>query len=93
MKVVRMKSNPNMIIFTNHDRIDEEKLFRQVKSLLDQNSSVSWGRATDGPSEDLLEGKIDGLSFTLIYDLNYGPEIYSDSEDAIRQLQEYLNGV
>lgn len=93
MEAVRMKNRPHTMVIANYDRIDEKVLYQQVKHLLDQNPSVSWGDITTGPSEDLQEGKIDGFPFTLIYDLNYGTEIHSDSEEAIQRLQEYLNGI
>lgn len=91
MKVFQMDSRPNALLFTNYDRIDEELLYQQVKDMLEQNPSVSWGEKISGPSEELQQCNIEGFPFLLIYDFDYGTEIRSDTEDAIQKLIKYFN--
>ena len=62
-------------------RQDEAILFESIMKTLQNRAGVEIGRKQTGPSEDYYKCTIDGLEFTLFYDIDYGVSIYA--EDSI----------
>lgn len=93
MKVFQTDCRPGILSFTNYERIDEDKLYQKIAERLKANPSVSFGEKITGPNEEILECHIDGFSFDLVNDLDYGAEIHSKSQEAIQKLSEYFGTV
>lgn len=90
MKTFQMDGKPEILEFTNYDREDEEILFDKIMKRLNSNPGIVIGKKQMGPSEDFYSCTLDGLPFTLCFDLDYGPHIYSENSEAIKQLIKYF---
>lgn len=86
MKTYQLDNKPNMLGFTNYQRIDEEELFNGILSCLQDNPDVEIGVKKTGPSEDSYHCSLSGSSFTLLYDIDYGASIYCDKPDTMQEL-------
>ena len=93
MKVFQIHDRPNVLSFTNYERVSEEVLYSQVEENLKENPLVSYGKKISGPSEEIQEYRIDGYPFCLVNDFDYGIEIHSESQEAISKLLEYFEMV
>lgn len=91
MKTFQMDNNPNILEFTNYERIDEEEFFNSVLYRLKKNPNVEIGEKQVGPSEDYYNCKLQNLPFVLFFDIDYGTSIKSDSLEVIKNLIEYFN--
>lgn len=90
MRTYQMNGKPEILEFTNFERIDEEKLFSNVYERLKENSDISVGEKQTGPSEDFYKCTLSGLPFTLFCDIDYGPSIYTESPEVIQKLINYF---
>lgn len=90
MKTYQIDGKPNDLWFTNYDRVEEEVLFQSVMDKLNLNPDIHVEKKQTGPSEDFYQCSISGLPFILLYDLDYGVSIKSESQLAIRKLKEYF---
>lgn len=86
-----MSHKPNVIEFSNYDRVDESIIFQNVFDLLSKNKDVVIGGKTIGPSENIYKCSIAKDIFELHYDIDYGVNIISDSSQAISKLMQYFN--
>jgi hypothetical protein len=91
MKAFQTSNKPNVIGFTNYDRVDEGIIFQNAIEMLQSNETVIIGEKNIGPSEDYYKCSIDDKPFTFFYDVNYGASIVSDDKVAIQKLMEYFN--
>lgn len=91
MRVYRVSGKENKLFFTNYKRISEDLVFNEIKDILGSNSSILMGDKTIRPSEDIYKCKIEDLDFDLVYDIDYGGSIYSESKEAINKLENILN--
>lgn len=91
MRVYKVLDGRNELLFTNYKGIDEEIVFNEIKDILSKNSLIKIGDKIIGPSEDIYRCSISGQDFDLIFDIDYGGSIYSNSEEAINMLEDILN--
>lgn len=91
MKTFQMDGRPDVIEFTNYDRIDELELFKGILSKLQNSPDVEIGKKEIGPSEDYYHCFLSGKPFMLIYDLDYGTRIWSDQPEVIDKLIKGLS--
>ncbi|MEG2354251.1 MAG: hypothetical protein RSB70_06430 [Clostridium sp.] len=91
MKVYKEKNTKDKLYFTNYNRLDEEEVFNSIMDTLKAVQTVSIGSKKVGPSEDVYECNINGVGFSLVYDIDYGGLIQSDSQEALKLLEEILN--
>lgn len=90
MRIFQMNGRPDLLEFTNYERVDEEILFEQILEKLQCNPNVVIGERQIGPSEDFYNCSIGKFPFTLVYDLVYGPSVHSENPEAIKKLIEYF---
>lgn len=90
MKTFQMDGKSEILEFTNYDREDESVLFDRIMKRLKDNPGIVIGKKRMGPSEDFYNCTMDDLSFTLCFDLDYGPHIYSENPEAIKKLIKYF---
>nr|WP_314460709.1 hypothetical protein [uncultured Clostridium sp.] len=90
MRTYQMNGKPEILEFTNYERLDEEKLFSNVYEKLKENSDISIGEKKTGPSEDFYKCTLLGSPFTLFFDIDYGPSIYAESPEVIQKLINYF---
>jgi len=90
MKTYQMNGKPENLEFTNYERIDEEELFSKVYERLKENPDISIGKKQMGPSEDFYECTFSDASFTLFFDIDYGPSIYAENPEVIKELIQYF---
>lgn len=91
MKTYQIDGKPNVLEFTNYQRISESELFQCVMETLRRKADVRIGEKQTGPSEDFYLCTLSGQPFTLLYDVDYGPSIHSKDLNVIQELQEYFN--
>ena len=91
MKTFQISGRPEIIGFTNYDRISEDELFQQIFKKLEGMSEVEIGSRQMGPSEDFYECSFMGEPFTLYHDMDNGSSIYCDSPDVISKLIKLLD--
>lgn len=91
MRVYRVSGKENKLFFTNYKRISEDLIFDKIKEILSSNSSILMGDKTIRPSEDIYKCKLEDLDFDLVYDVDYGGSIYSESKEVINKLENILN--
>ena len=84
-----MDGSPCHIYFKNKTFIPEHQLFLQIKEAL-VDAGVKIGKAFMGPSEDLYNCEWKGKSFSLIYDIDYGPCLYVEDPELRGLLLEQL---
>lgn len=92
MKAFKMKNDENRLYFTNHDRISEDIILKNVLDKLKENPSFVENEIITGPSEDIRNCIIDDYEFRIIQDIDYGVMIYSDDMATIESLEKYFNG-
>lgn len=90
MKVFQMEGKPNIIEFTNYERIPEKELFQKVFLRLKQLQGVKIGQRQTGPSEDTYQCLLGDSSFTLIYDIDYGTSIYAEDKNTVKKLIDFF---
>lgn len=90
MRTYQMNGRPEILEFTNYERMDEEKLFSNVYERLKENSDISIGEKQTGPSEDFYECTFSGSPFTLFFDIDYGPSVYAESPEVMQELIHYF---
>lgn len=86
MRTFQTDERPDILEFTNYNRIDESELFKNILSKLQENPDVEIGEKEIGPSEDYYHCFLSGKPFMLIYDLDYGSRIWSDQPEVIEKL-------
>ncbi|NCC00829.1 MAG: hypothetical protein EOM34_09135 [Clostridia bacterium] len=91
MRRYQISGRPEILGFTNYQRVDEKLLFDDVLHRIKANVDIEMGSKKISPSEEYYLCRISGLPFTLIFDLNYGPSIWSESPEAICKLKNYFN--
>jgi len=91
MRVYKLSDEKDKLYFTNYNRVDDEIVFNQVKDILIKNPMINIGDKIIGPSEDIYKCNISGQSFELIFDIDYGGLIHSNSEEALKILEDILN--
>lgn len=91
MRVYKLSDKKNQLYFTNYNRVDEEIVFNQVKDILSKNPIINIGDKTIGPSEDIYNCTISGQSFELIFDIDYGGLIHSNSQKTLKILEDIIN--
>lgn len=91
MKTYQITGRPEILEFTNYERIDEEELFSKVYERLKESPDIDMGKKQTGPSEDFYECTLSDVPFTLFYDIDYGPSIYAKSPEVIKELIQYFD--
>ncbi len=90
MNTYQIDGKPEILGFTNLKRVDEEEFFAGILEKLKENPNISVGEKKTGPSEDTYECSISDIPFILLYDVDYGPSIYAENQEAIRNLKQYF---
>lgn len=91
MRTFRTQYDKNKLFFTNYKRIDEEIVFNEIMQLLKDNPDVKISDKEIAPSKDMYKCSISDEGFELIFDIDYGGYIYSDSEKILEILEKILN--
>lgn len=87
MKVIRQQ---NQLFFQNFERRNEREIFDEVAELLRQQDFLSLSKEKMLPYCDMIEGKYNGQSFTLAYDLDYGTDITCHDKGTLKKLEDIL---
>ncbi|MEG2123155.1 MAG: hypothetical protein RRZ63_04895 [Clostridium sp.] len=91
MKIFQMDGEPRKLEFTNYERVSELQLFNQVLKKLKDNPGIVIVEKQILPSQEIYYCSISGSKFILFYDINYGPSVYVDDPDSIKNLIEYFD--
>lgn len=91
MRVYKNQNQKDKLWFTNYKRLDEEIVFNDIMNILKNVNSVSIGNKVVGPSEDIYRCNISNEEFELVFDIDYGGYIQSNSEKALDILEKILN--
>ena len=91
MRTYQTKNSKDKLFFTNYNRIDEQVVFDEIVGILKRNPCIILGEKTIGPSEDIYKCKISDEKFELVFDIDYGGYIQSESEKAIKEIENILN--
>ncbi|MFQ9978635.1 hypothetical protein [Clostridium cadaveris] len=91
MRTYKTKNESNKLFFTNYKRIDEEEVFNEIKTILYNNPLIMIEEKKVYPAEDIYPCKILDKDFELVYDIDYGGYIYSNSDEVISLLEKILN--
>ena len=90
MKAFKMKNDEKRLYFTNYNREPEDIILKKVLKVLKQNKTFVINENIMGPSEDIMECTLEGNNFSLVYDIDYGPFIYSDDKSVIDKLIKFF---
>lgn len=90
MKAIRMTTDRNKICFQNFERIDESEIFQEAGDKL-KKSGALLSEVKELPFSDEINGELDGVSFNLLLDLNYGAELRCTDEKITEKLIQILN--
>lgn len=91
MRTFRTQDDKNKLFFTNYKRIDEEIVFNEIMQILKDNPNIKISDKEIAPSEDMYRCSISDKGFELIFDIDYGGYIYSNSEKTLEILEKILN--
>ena len=91
MRVYKTESSKDKLFFANYKRIDEEIVFSEIKDILNNTPTITIGDKMIGPSEDIFKCSISGKAFELVFDIDYGGYIYSNSQKTLKSLEDILN--
>lgn len=91
MRAFQMDGKPDIIEFTNYDRVPEPEIFNQVKERLEEIPGLKIGEKKIGPCEDYYPCSLFNTPFTLFYDMDYGTSIYAEDSGLIKKLIGFFN--
>lgn len=75
----------------NYERIDESVLFDKVVKLISSEPGVSILDRRTEPTEDIVNGSLDGVSFSVIFDSGYDlTEILCDNDQIREKLRRIV---
>ena len=91
MKTYRMDSEPTRLGICNYERKDDEIIFHELMDILNKDKNIILSEKKEFPYCDIIDGNCEKGTFVVIYDLNYGSEIKSDSKDVLDYLEQVLD--
>lgn len=81
----------NRLYFKNYNGIDESVIFQNILKKLKEDEKFTVNKTVIKPLKEITECSMGDLKFDVIYDIDDGPFIFSESKEIIDELEKYFN--
>jgi hypothetical protein len=77
--------------FKNLDRVDEEELFLNAKTILNKDLNIKFYKYEEIVELNIWNGKYKNIDFQLCHDIDYGPFVICQNTTILNDIEKIIN--